>query len=373
MDLLQSRMPKIRDLMRERDIDLLLAYSDGRGTLTKTDDLWCATGLRPVGETALLIPAEGEPILVVTPSWMEAEARCLKQGRVQVLSGDDFGSELRQAAKARVGQKKIGLSGRSFTSSNTCQTLSAAFEKELVDAGTLIQEAGRIREPAEIEAARKGAAIAESGHQMLVEACRAGMTEYELACTVSTHMESLGAEDNFQLVCSAGHNRSAHPPTGRRLEANDVVLAEISPCVDGVFVQICRTVVVGEGAPKNLKLLELGFQAGLGAVEAGNTVADVVEAVNGSFLGTGYEEYCHPPFMRVRGHGLGLGSVLPGEFTENNQVKLENGMMFVLHPNQYFPDAGYLMYGETVLVGERGPEVLTSRPHKPSVGEEVAR
>jgi Xaa-Pro aminopeptidase len=34
-------------------------------------------------------------------------------------------------------------------------------------------------------------------------------------------------------------------------------------------------------------------------------------------------------------------------------------MTFVLHPNQYLPDTGYLMLGDTVLIRADGPESLT--------------
>jgi hypothetical protein len=33
-----------------------------------------------------------------------------------------------------------------------------------------------------------------------------------------------------------------------------------------------------------------------------------------------------------------------------------------VHPNQYLPETGYMMLGDTVVVRDGGPEVLTRTP-----------
>ena len=57
--------------------------------------------------------------------------------------------------------------------------------------------------------------------------------------------------------------------------------------------------------------------------------------------------------MRVRGHGLGITSDRPGDIVDSNERVLESGMVFVMHPNQYIPESGYLMCGEPVVVTDR--------------------
>jgi Xaa-Pro aminopeptidase len=41
---------------------------------------------------------------------------------------------------------------------------------------------------------------------------------------------------------------------------------------------------------------------------------------------------------------------------------LESGMIFVMHPNQYIPESGYLMCGEPVVVADDGARALSVRP-----------
>ena len=43
----------------------------------------------------------------------------------------------------------------------------------------------------------------------------------------------------------------------------------------------------------------------------------------------------------------------------DNDTVLEPGMLFMVHPNQFLPETGYMMCGEPVLVTATGHEVLT--------------
>jgi len=73
----------------------------------------------------------------------------------------------------------------------------------------------------------------------------------------------------------------------------------------------------------------------------------------------GYPEYCRQPYMRTRGHGLGFGGVVPYDVTEDSSPVLQENMTFVIHPNQYIPETGYMMLGDTVVIEASGPRCLT--------------
>jgi len=40
---------------------------------------------------------------------------------------------------------------------------------------------------------------------------------------------------------------------------------------------------------------------------------------------------------------------------------MQENMVFVMHPNQYVPETGYLMCGEPVIITREGAVPLTSR------------
>ena len=79
-------------------------------------------------------------------------------------------------------------------------------------------------------------------------------------------------------------------------------------------------------------------------------MASVCRAINTVLEAEGYGEYCHPPHIRRRGHGLGFGSIRPGDVSLDNDTVLTEGMVFMIHPNQHLPETGYLLCGEPVLV-----------------------
>jgi Xaa-Pro aminopeptidase len=88
-------------------------------------------------------------------------------------------------------------------------------------------------------------------------------------------------------------------------------------------------------------------------------MAEVCRAINAVLEAQGYGEYCHPPHIRRRGHGLGFASIRPGDVSLDNATVLEPDMLFMIHPNQYLPETGYLLCGEPVLIMGHGAEVLT--------------
>jgi Xaa-Pro aminopeptidase len=103
------------------------------------------------------------------------------------------------------------------------------------------------------------------------------------------------------------------------------------------------------------------MRAGFAAAQPGAVMADVCAAINTVLEAEGYGEFCHPPHIRRRGHGLGHGSNAPGDVAPANDTILAEDMVFVVHPNQYLPETGYLLCGEPVRVTADGVEQLSRR------------
>ena len=109
-------------------------------------------------------------------------------------------------------------------------------------------------------------------------------------------------------------------------------------------------------------LLQQSFQNGMQAAVPGARVGDVVAAINANLIDAGYAEFCVPPHMRARGHGLGFGSIAPGDLSANSAAMIERDMVFVIHPNQYMPETGYMMCGDPVVITEAGARNLAAQP-----------
>ena len=249
------------------------------------------------------------------------------------------------------------------------EAISAALHDELArtlkqtpsNAKDIIEHMARCKSSFELERLRRAAAIADAGVEALHADARPGLKEFELAAIVEHRMRFLGAEDNFGMVVANNHNQALHPPTDRIVQPGDIIIGEITPCIGGLFVQICRTMVLGEPPPvvrEKYAILHKAMGLGMAAAQTGAPASAVAKAINGTFIEFGYEQYCRPPFMRVRGHGLGCGSFAPGSLEDDNKTVLEEGMTFIVHPNQYLPETGYLTLGDTVVMGKDKAESL---------------
>ena len=153
-----------------------------------------------------------------------------------------------------------------------------------------------------------------------------------------------------------------HPPGERKIQQGDLVTTELTPCVDGYYAQICRTLVIGppnEIQRRAFALFKESFEAGFAAVKPGATAADVAKAENDVFRKYGMGKYTTSEFTRVRGHGMGLFADTKPHILEDVTTRIDAGMALIVHPNTYHPSVGYMVLGDGVAVTKTGCEVLT--------------
>jgi Xaa-Pro dipeptidase len=357
---LSDRSDAVRKLMAAEGVDLLLAFSNGLHAIQAPDPVFHLSGYRPRDESALLLAAD-DAHLIATPAAEEERVR-LRSAVTNCVAVKDLSAALGHFLPAPgMSLATVGLAGLRHDVVTRIDALLGKQAKRLDDP---FHAATAWKTEEEIGFARRAAWIAEEGFAHLLEIARPGMKECDLAVALKLHMEALGADDNFLLLSALPHNKNVRPSSDRRLEPGDVVLAELTPTYRGQFAQICRTASIGAPSPvlaQKYALVVDAMQAGIRAVRPGATVADVCGAIDAVLTEAGYGELCRPPHMRRRGHGLGFGSTVPGDVAIDNHWRLEPDMIFVVHPNQYLPETGYLLCGEPVRITASGVEVLSSR------------
>jgi Xaa-Pro dipeptidase len=355
----QERLSDICRRMRDDKLALLVALHDGAHFIEKPNPVTVVAGFKALGAAATVLSPDGTCTLIVTPSW-DAERAAEFCPHATVIGAEDLVEAL-LGLIGRDSTQQIGIAGLPFLPSGMARPIKAALPNARA-ADVIVFDAARTKTVDEIALAREAARIAELGYTRLLQIAGVGMTEDALALDLKSYMKTLGAEDNFLLLCAGPHNRAVAPSTGRKLEHGDIILAEITPSYRGQLTQICRTVTVGE-PPDVLSckyaLVVEAMNHGIAAARPGVPMAEVCRAINGVLEAQGYGEYCHPPHIRRRGHGLGFASVRPGDVSLDNATVLEPDMLFMIHPNQYLPETGYLLCGEPVVITARGADVLT--------------
>jgi Xaa-Pro aminopeptidase len=360
----RARVERVQAQMRERGAGGLIIYYGGQHNMLRTDQLFYLTDFRSLGPAVLLVPAQGRTTLVLTPPWDLARAKEAAGVEEAVAVAPD--ALLATAAEhAKALPAPLVLSGRGIMPIAAWRTFVAALGSEPADGETIVTSLVSTRTPVELARIQEAAHLADLGFDTLRRVARVGMREYELAAEVEAAMHAAGAEDNFGLIAAGAHNVAIRPPTDRKLERGDVIIGEITPCVRGYLAQLCRTFILGEPTPEQrttFALLVAAEEAGFKAATPGAPSAGIAKAVNEVIAAKGYGEYCKPPYMRTRGHGLGLGGVVPYDVTEDSGPVLERNMTMVIHPNQYVPETGYMMCGDTVVIEDDGPRRLTETP-----------
>jgi Xaa-Pro dipeptidase len=358
-----ERVAVIRAGMIEQRLDVLVAIHDGAHFIETPNPVFVLSGFKSLGPAAVVLPCDGEATLIVTPAW-DAERAVGCCPRLRVIAADDVVDAL-EAACGSDGSRSgtVGLSGLAATRWDIAGRLAQMLPLAR-PADDIVFDAAAAKTAEEIAHAREATRIAELGYARLIEIARPGMSEDELALELKWFTKTLGAEDNFLLLCAGPRNPAVAPSNGRVMQRGDILVAEITPSYRGQLAQICRTATLGPASVElrnKYALLVRAMNAGIEAAIPGVPMASVCRAINTVLESEGYGEYCHPPHIRRRGHGLGFGSIRPGDVSLDNDTVLTDGMVFMIHPNQHLPETGYLLCGEPVLVTARGAEPLTKQ------------
>jgi Xaa-Pro aminopeptidase len=314
------------------------------------------TGYRSAGPALLTLTSDGASLLASPADERDA----IKDLPFEALAAvDDLPSALRDNLKP---QGRVGVVGLDDMPVGIARAILALSGEELLRLDAEFLKATAAKTDAEIAAAKRATTIAEDGYRYLLDIVRPGMRECDLAIEVNLHMRALGANDSFLMLNCGPRQDAVMPSSERPIEMGDLLLCELSPSVAGQFTQICRTVSIGparEETQVKYPLLVAAMLKGIEKVAPGARLGDVCAAIDDHLSDAGYAQFSRPPFIRRRGHGLASGSTAPGDVSVDNDTVLEPGMLFMVHPNQFLPETGYMMCGEPVLVTREGYEILT--------------
>lgn len=366
-DIFHKKVASLREAMKREGLSGLVFYSSGQLSMLEVNAVLWISGVLPMGpHTGVFLGESGEATILISLPWDLGRVR-EKTWIQDVRAVDRFTDGVSEVVRQRGIKGEVGIVGWAFMPAAVYLGLEKIPGIKLRPADQLLQTLARFPGQEAAAAIQRAAEMADIGFSAILEKARVGMPEHELAAEVEYAMRAQGAEDNFGMVTASDHSHCTHPPQDRRIQPGDIIIAEITPSCEGHFIQLCRTAVMGAVSPllrEKFAILEEAMEESLERVRPGNWVGEVAQAMNRVFSAHGYEKYCRPPYMRVRGHGLGFLSMPFPEIVDENEAVIEEGMCFVVHPNQYLPETGYLMLGDTVWVEAGGPRRLTKTPMK---------
>lgn len=356
----EERSQRIKDALAEQGLDGVLVY----GNAWRVDYLRFAADYSVLeGDAVAIVFADGDTHIIVEGPVEGARARSARPDAT-VTATDDLIGAARAQMKA-FGNRKIAMAPADLMPFG----LSAGDDAPRLEDGTeLLDALMRVKSPAEVETIRRATEMADKGYEVFVDAAKPGRAEFEVVAEIEGFFRAEGCQENFMLIGSGGVEvMGMHPAGTRRIKAGDLVTTELSPCVDGYYSQICRTLVVGEPTELQLKsftVFQDAVDAGFAILKAGVTAGQVAIAENDVFRACGLGKYTTSEYTRVRGHSLGLFVDGKPPLLEDVETVLEAGAFLIIHPNTYHPDAGYMVLGDAAVVTEDGYISFSKTPRE---------
>ncbi|MGV9798045.1 M24 family metallopeptidase [Mycobacterium sp. NPDC003449] len=313
--------------------------------------------------TALVLPAEGDPTMVVPRLELAAlKDSAVTELGVAVADWVDGEDPYRMVVEA--------LGGRNVAVTDSMPALHLLPLTELLGAvpvlaTDVLRRLRMLKDAAEIDALRKAGAAIDRVHARVPEFLVPGRTEADVAADITEAIVAEGHSDAaFVIVGSGPHGADPHHESSdRELRAGDIVVVDIGgPYEPGYNSDSTRTYSIGDPDPdiaRRYAVLQRAQQAAVAAVRPGISAAQVDAAARDVLAAEGLAE----AFVHRTGHGIGLSVHEEPYIVAGNDLRLEPGMAFSVEPGVYFPGHWGARIEDIVIVTEDGAESVNGRPH----------
>ncbi|WP_328917176.1 MULTISPECIES: M24 family metallopeptidase [unclassified Streptomyces] len=290
--------------------------------------------------TCLVVPAEGDPFLVVP---------ALERPAAQTSPAGDLGIDITGFGETddpyALIARRLPPRVRMFAVDNHMWAEKLlAFQAALPGAqaglaGDVLSVLRMRKSPAEVEALRRAGAAIDRVHRSIGEWLRPGRTEREVAKDIAEAIVASGHTTTDFVIVGSGPNGASphHEVSDRVIRAGDPVVVDIGGTTeDGYCSDSTRTYAVGEPPDEFRALYEVllrAQRAQTDAVRPGLT-AEELDAVGRDIITeAGYGEH----FIHRTGHGIGLETHEEPYIVAGSTRALEPGMAFSVEPGIYLP------------------------------------
>ncbi len=347
-------------------------------------DIFYFTGTRQ--NSALWVPAEGEPVLLVRKSLVRAKAEGLiddirpfpPSKELSLLLGDEgdkVGMTFDAVPVAQHAWYSKVLPGRTFA-----------------DVTMIVRELRSVKSSAEIEMLRFSAEKLVSVFKEVPQFLNVGMREVDLAAEVELRLRRIGHEGYVRMRAFnqelfggmavsggaasygffdgavTGKGLSSASPQGASLDAireNEPVLVDFAGVFNGYIIDMTRMFVIGSLDPDLRRAFDVSLEIqeavrramvpGAICEEIYKQAAAMAEAADlgSNFMGMPGEQ------SRFVGHGVGLELDELPVLAQGFGMPLQAGQVVAVEPKFVIPGKGAIGIENTFVVTENGGERLT--------------
>ena len=359
-----QRLRRARDLMRRNGIGAIIVESGPSLDYLTGIQWWRSERL-----TGVVIPAEGEPIVVTpffeSPSIKEtlavpAEIRTWNEDEEPLKLVADFLKERGVASRPIAFEE----TNRFFIEDRLKRQLPSA---RIVSANPVIRAQRMIKSSAELALMQAANDIMLASLRYAGENTREGMTPADIDAMIAAAQKQLGGAYDGGLVLIG--EASAYPHGSKKphvVQRGDIVLLDCTSSVHGYQADISRTYVVGEPTPEQRKLwdqVHRGQQIAIQTAKVGVPAGSVDDAVRKVYESWGFGPgYRLPGLSHRTGHGIGMEVHEPVYLVHGEMTPLAPGMCFSDEPGLYIPGKFGVRLEDCWYMTQSGPKFFTQPP-----------
>ena len=264
---------------------------------------------------------------------------------------------------------RLGVQANSISLALARHLTDAGFE--LADIGPKIVAMRTIKDAAEIELMLEAGRLAALGVGASLAALRPGITEIDIdgagneAILAEVSDKHPGATLDLFAMSPTGPVRTVMPhvfSNTRRMEKGDILIHSRQVALHGYRGESERTCFLGKPTPRQAETFGLMLEAqlaGLAALKPGVPMKDVDRASRQVFQKAGLGEY----FLHRTGHGLGLSVHEPPFLRFDEDMLVEENMVFTVEPAVFIPGLGGFRHSDTAIVTATGIRITTEHPN----------
>ncbi|MBI1915442.1 MAG: aminopeptidase P family protein [Planctomycetes bacterium] len=368
----RERVGKVQKEMSHRGLEALLVHNMA--------SVCYLTGVESIAVHKYwlcLVPASGDPVLLAQDfeSHNAQLSSWLEQTETYALGADPIDATCQLLQSQKLDKKTLGVEMgvlSSLSAQDYLRLRQAVPKARLVDATNLVPAVAAVKSPAEIAYLREAARISSAAMRAALDAVREGVTDNAIAAVAAERMFRAGSEYCcYQPIVTVGRRSGVPHSTFHRvsIRRGDPVFMELGACVNRYSSPLMRTAVVGPPTEKMERMFAMCLRSvntSINNLKPGATAGDLA-ALSEKALGPLPKGWV---WHGIYAYSIGLG--FPPEWGDCDDIEVSKGGKAELKPGMVFhcstsirdPLQIGMTCSETVLITEKGCEVLTSLPRK---------
>ena len=351
--------------MIDARVDRLREAADADGldavVVTNPASIFYLTGFDPLALErlfAVAVPARGGGALVVPR--LDEEAAGKAPSGLDRVAYDASSDGFPELAEVLDSAQAVGVEEDHVPFARVLRLRELGCEPR--PAGELVAALRARKDPEELEAIRRSAAVITEVMERMFSQLQPGDVEQAVNAQVAYELAQAGATESHPLVLFGPNAANPHgTPGGRPLEEGDVICADISARIGGYWGDLCRCGTVG--APSNWarrawEVVRDAQAEAIAACLAGTPARDVDAAQRRIVEISGDLGRC----LHGAGHAMGAEIHEPPFLVPRTEAPLEPGNVLTVEPGLYATGVGGIRLEDDVAVTDEEPELLSSLP-----------